>query len=191
MIDVKQTRRYCKDDISKIENYQKAISDETHTWEIHHRRETDEGLSGKELLKRGEYWQRPASELIFLRHDVHRRLHKFGNKYFLGKHHSEEARKKMSQALSGEKNHFFGKHHSKATRKKMSQAQSGEKNPMFGKHLSAAHKKKLSAAKSGEKNPMFGCRWYNNGVKSVLARSCPPGFVKGRLHLSHRSIGSR
>ena len=41
---------------------------------------------------------------------------------------SNETRKKMSDAHSGEKNHNFGKHHSEETRKKMSDAHSGEKH---------------------------------------------------------------
>lgn len=66
MINKKLARRYCSEDLSLIENYQEAISDKTQTWDIHHRRETDEGLSTRELMKRREYFQRPAGELIFL-----------------------------------------------------------------------------------------------------------------------------
>ena len=117
---------------------------------MHHRRETDEGLSARELIKKKEYLQRPACELIFLTGSEHRRLHNRGEKNpYFGKHHSEETKKKMSEAK-------IGTHHSEEHKKKISQALSGEKNPNFGKHFSEETKKKLSFAMSGEKNPLFG-----------------------------------
>ena len=84
-----------------------------------------------------------------------------------GKHHSAEARKKMSEANKGEKNPFFGKNHSAESRKKMSEAKKG-------KHFSEEHKRKLSEVHKGT-------NWYNNGVTSILAKTCPEGFVKGRI----------
>lgn len=104
MIDEYRAKKYCKDDISKIENYQEAISDEHEVWDIHHRRETDEGISGKELIRRKEYFWRHADELIFLKRIDHNKLHR------LGSHHCEKTKKKMSEAQSGEKSYFFGKH---------------------------------------------------------------------------------
>ncbi len=157
MIDKKSARRFCCEDLSKIENYQEAISDMSQTWDIHHRRETTEGISGKELIRRGEYFHRCASELIFLTKSQHHRLHWLGNKHRLGKTHTAESRKKMSRAHRGENNGFFGKRHTTTT------------------------KKKISEALSGEKNIHFGTRWYTDGVKNVRARSCPDGFVEGRL----------
>ena len=44
-----------------------------------------------------------------------------GNKYHLGKHHTEEARKKMSEAWS------YDKHFSYSTKKKLSEAHKGER----------------------------------------------------------------
>lgn len=35
MINEKQARKYCKEDISKIKNYEKAIADTTKTWQCH------------------------------------------------------------------------------------------------------------------------------------------------------------
>ena len=149
MIDKKRAIKYCKDDISLIENYDKAIADKTQVWDCHHRRETI--YSAKELIEIGEYYNRPACELIFLTPFDHRRLHK------LGKHHSAETRKKMSEANKGEKCYIFGKHLSEETRKKMSEANKGKN-----------HWTK-------------GTNWYNNGVKSIRAKTCPEGFVPGRL----------
>ena len=149
MIDKKRAIKYCKDDISLIENYDKAVSDTTQMWHCHHRRETI--YSVKELIDIGEYYNRPACELIFLTPFDHRRLHK------LGKHHSVETRKKISESNKGEKCYIFGKHLSEETRKKMSEANKGKNHWTKGTH------------------------WYNNGVKSIRAKTCPEGFVPGRL----------
>ena len=73
-------KRYCSEDISLIENYQEAISDEERTWDIHHRRESDsEGrtlFTGKQLIEMGLYFKRPASELIFVTRSMHWKLHR-------------------------------------------------------------------------------------------------------------------
>lgn len=69
----KTAQDYCCEDISNIENYQEAISD-SKMWHIHHKRE-DEGYAQHELIEHNLYFNRPASELIFLREDMHRRRH--------------------------------------------------------------------------------------------------------------------
>jgi len=69
---------------------------------------------------------------------------------------SEESKKKMSEALSGEKHPMYGKEHTEKAKQKMREANSGEKHPMYGKTLSGEIKKKLSEALSGEKHPMYG-----------------------------------
>jgi len=62
------------------------------------------------------------------------------NHYLYGKTHSEETRKKVSEALQGEKNHFYGKTHSEETIRKISEA---KKNP------SKETRRKMSEAKKG------------------------------------------
>ena len=109
----------------------------------------------------GEYYNRPAEELIFLTPNEHHRLHK------LGKHHSEESRKKMSESKKGEKCYIFGKHLSEETRKKMSESKKG-------KHPSEEARKKMSESKKGS-------YFFNNGVICVRAKTCPEGFVPGRI----------
>lgn len=37
MISLNTAKKYCKDDISKIENYEQAINDKENIWECHHR----------------------------------------------------------------------------------------------------------------------------------------------------------
>lgn len=130
MIHEYHSNLYCKDDVSKIENYGKAIADTTQTWDLHHRLELTldgEFAHSKEELKRlGMYYHRPYFELIFLSHSEHLSLHKKAvkgkNHPMYGLHHSEESRKKMSESKKGEKNYIYGKHLSEETRKKMSES---------------------------------------------------------------------
>ena len=92
MINEYFVKKYCNEDISLIENYDKAVVDKEQTWDCHHRRESE--TSKKELIKLGEYYNRPASELIFLTKSEHRALH------LKGKHHNEETKKKLSISCS-------------------------------------------------------------------------------------------
>ena len=169
MISTRTAKAYCRDDISFIENYDKAVSDTTQMWHCHHRRETIYSRSG--LIEIGEYYNRPAEELIFLTPNEHHRLHN------LGKHHLAEARKKISESKNG-------KHRSEETRKKISESKKG-------KHLSAETRKKLSESIKGKhrseetrkkmSESHKGNHWYNNGFKCIKAKTCPEGFVPGGL----------
>ena len=80
MINEKCAKSYCSDDISLIENYHEAIADEERMWDIHHRRESDsEGktlFTHKQLKEMGLYFNRPASELIFVTRSMHNKLHR-------------------------------------------------------------------------------------------------------------------
>ena len=193
MIDKNRAIKYCKNDISLIENYDKAIADKTQVWHCHHRRETI--FSKSDLIEIGEYYNRPACELIFLTKSEHTRLHQLGknvaeetcekmSEAHKGKHHSEETRKKMSESRNG-KHHSEetrkkmsesrkGKSISAETRKKMSESNKGKPSWMKDKHHSAEAKKKMGEAHKGK-------HWYNNGVTSIQTKTCPEGFVPGRL----------
>ena len=100
--------KYCKD-YKNIENYDKALADNFKGWECHHRLQTwnSDGerrlvdITQAELKALGMYYNRPAEELIFLTRSEHNSLHQKGNNHFLGKRHSEETRKKMSEAKKG------------------------------------------------------------------------------------------
>ena len=157
MINEKTANRYCRDELSKIENYDKAIADTTTIWHLHHRLElTLDGefaLTHKQLKMHDMYYNRPYYELIFLTPSEHRRLHMEGKNHPLfGKHIPYETRRKMSEAEKGEKNHFFGKHHSEETRRKMSEAKKGENHPLFGHHHSEETRRKISEAQKGKKH---------------------------------------
>ena len=104
-------KRYCSEPIENIENYDKAVNDSDNLWDCHHRLEVQgQFRNSAELLKRCRmYWHVPASQLIFLREDEHRRLHLTGkslsselkdkiSKSRMGHRMSEESRKKMSQS---------------------------------------------------------------------------------------------
>ena len=117
MINERYAKEYCCEDISKIENYGKAIADNTQTWEIHHRREISENKSRKQLKAENLYDNRPADELIFLTCAEHNRLH--------AKYLSEESKQKNRIA-------HLGKRHTETTKQKMSESKRGENNPMYG-----------------------------------------------------------
>ena len=159
MINEYFVKSYCKDDIALIENYGKAVSDKEHMWHCHHRRELE--TSRKELIKLGEYYSRPARELIFLTHSEHTALH------HKGKIFTEEHKQKLSESKKGKPTWMKGKHHTEETKKKLVIANKGKK-------MSEEAKQKLSEA-------FKALLWFNNGIKNVRARECPEGFVKGRL----------
>lgn len=154
-------KRYCKD-YKNIENYEKAKKDDFIGWNCHHRLETHNSdgerrlvdITQKELKALNMYYNRPAEELIFLTKSEHNILH---NK---GKHHSEEARRKMAESAKGKKI-------SEESKKKNSEAHKGKKH-------SEESKKKI-------RSTMKKLHWYNNGEINTRAKECLPGFIPGRL----------
>lgn len=100
-----------------------------------------------------------------------------GNKYHLGKKHSNEAKMKISQsntgksrssevkrkiseAIKGEKNGFFGKHHSDETKRKIAAHR-------IGTHHSESHKKMLSELFTGMK------WWHDAEGNTMRSKTCP------------------
>lgn len=77
MICETTVRKYCKDDISLIENYYEADKSEE-VYHCHHKREIDSNgneTSIEELKNAGLYYNRPAYELIFLTTKEHHYMH--------------------------------------------------------------------------------------------------------------------
>lgn len=114
--------------------------------------------------------------------------------------HTDEWKKKHSKMMIGRK-------HSEETKRKISDAQKGSKNHMYGKHLSEETKKKLSLAFSGKNNPMYGVRicgerhhfygskfvWINNGIvnkRGKINEPIPNGWVKGKIQKSKKYVES-
>ena len=176
--------RFCKC-YENIENYGKAKADNFKGWNCHHRLETHNSdgerrtvdITAAELKTLNIYYNRPASELVFLTISEHTTLH---NK---GKRRSEETKKKMSEALKGRQfseetrkkmsEALKGRHHSEETKKKMSEKAKGRLH-------TEETKKKISKAKKGN-TATKDMHWYNNGKINIMAYECQDGFVPGRI----------
>lgn len=134
MIDEFRAYAYCCEDISKIENYEAAVSSPD-KWVCHHRMETHRRngkprvtrLSQQDLIDWKLYFNRPASELVFMTRESQGKLHWVGRKF------SEDSRRKMSESHKGKKNP-----HSLEWRRKVSEATKGKK------HISEEQKNTLS-----------------------------------------------
>lgn len=210
---MRNLKYYCKD-YKNIENYEAAKKDNFVGWCCHHRLEThnsdgerrEVNISAAELEALGMYWNRPASELIFMKESEHKSLHWKGNQYPKGKKQSEETKKKRSEALKGKpkseehrKNLSIalkGKKQSEEHRRKNSECHKGQTPWNKGKKMPNDFRKKISEVNKGRKRTketkqkmsealkgkMKGMCWYNNGDKCIRAKECPDGFTPGRLH---------
>ena len=134
MINEYYAKKFCCEDLSLIENYDKAIADMTQTWHCHHRGEILPcgRFSVSDLKKFELYFNRPASELIFLTHSEHRRLHLKGVPL------SEDHKKAISDSKKGVPTGPMSEDHKKA----ISEAKKGIP-------LSEDHKKSISEAHKG------------------------------------------
>lgn len=178
--DYCKCKLFCCEDISLIENYDKAINDINNTYYCHHRLEThysnglrrvnEPDLTAKELKNKNLYYNRPANELIFLTNSKHSKLHfktrfeHFNELSCKEKFHeimkSEEYRNKLSESHKGKKR-------SKESKLKQSETCKGKK-------LSDETKQKMSKTQKGLK-------WFTNGIIVVHTSNCPEGFRHGRL----------
>lgn len=124
MISISKVKRYCKD-YTNIENYDKAVNDESQMWECHHRNE--QYYTRQDLKKMGLYYDCPPCELIFLTESEHMQIRKTCAGH-------DETRRKQSESLKGERHPLYGKHHSEEHKRKISEANKGERHPQYGKH---------------------------------------------------------
>ena len=170
MINFVTLKQYCKGDYTKIENYYKALSDTKQMWDIHHRAETDENKSMKQLKEEGRYYNVLPNDLIFLTRYEHNKIHQ------IDRSTSNETRKKQSIAKIGNKNPMYNK------------------NPLDFMTDEAVQEWKrkrseiMTGKLAGDKNPAYNKHHYNNGIISILAYECPEGFVAGILKRNKNTI---
>ena len=125
--NIYNAKRFCCEDISKIENYDKAINDKSDTvWDCHHKL----GIikTKKELQEMGLYYNRPASELMFLTHNEHRYLHNLFISIKIREKLSKSSKKLWESQEYREKHRIAntGRHLSEKTRDKISKAVKGK-----------------------------------------------------------------
>lgn len=127
MINIKDVKRYCKDDLSMIENYDVAInSDES--YDCHHRLEftinCEYAHSKEELIRMNMYYNRPYFELIFMKSSEHHAMHV--RHYNANRDYSftqtQEYREKMSKSCMGKGK---GIHKTDEHKKKLSDSHKG------------------------------------------------------------------
>ena len=95
-----------------------------------------------------------------------------------GYKHTEESKRKISEALKGENNPNYGKTLSEETRKKISEAKKGKNHPMYGKTHSEEARKKMSESQKGENNPMYGKKHSKEARKKISEAQNATGFYR-------------
>ena len=173
----KMVTYFCNEDISLIENYNEATNDNIQIWHCHHRKETDEGLSVKQLKEQGLYYHRPASELIFLTPREHCVLHQNNRK---GWHHTKETIMKMSESHKG-------KCYSEETKRKHSNTiinwYKTHDSPRKGKHNSNETNERIKEVNIGKK--MVNKNGVNTwAFKDEIQNYLDNGWVLGK----HKNI---
>lgn len=103
---------------------------------------------------------------------------------------SEETKNKIRFAISGENHPMYGKHHTEEAKKKISENHwdcSGENNPKYwkGKQFSEEHKNKISKANRGENNPMYG-KEHTEETKKKMSKN--HADFSGKNHPQAKSV---
>lgn len=183
----RKIEKICKD-FTKIENYEKAIADDSR-WECHHRLEThfsdgtprpaNAKLLREELVALGMYWDRPPEELIFLSKSEHVSWHASGYNYCKGRHLSEDHKQKISEGNKGKQRTSEQRERYSAAAKKRGISPETRAKMVANRHWqpTAEYRNAISKAFKNRK-------WWNNGVINRREFECPEGFVPGRLPFS-------
>ena len=116
-----------------------------------------------------------------------------GNSFYR-KHHSDEAKAKMSatkKALySNGKHPHIGMKRSKEAKQNISNSRKGQPSPkkgLPGKEWTQEHRDRMSAVYT-----KGTYTWWTDGVKNVRASECPAGFTKGRtMSATHKKALSK
>ena len=172
----------CNTSIDNVEGFDPEILESDRGWVLHHRLELedkfgnprDEEVSAWVLMRLGLYYNRPASELLWVRKGEHATMHNKLRKreaWNKGKTniYDDETRKNISDTL---KEYYKNnpKTVSEETKKKMSESNKGKPHPW---------------------NKEYG--WYNNGKIEMKCKQneVPLGFTKGRLTKEMRNNGNK
>ena len=119
MICLQTVKKFCKGNISEIENYDLAIADSDKCWHCHHKMEIQPDgvrLNRKWMIDHGIYFDQDPCMLVFLTESEHRSLHMLGHEVservksiarsnisklrkdnFKGHKHTEESKAKMRE----------------------------------------------------------------------------------------------
>ena len=99
-----------------------------------------------------------------------------GNSYNLNRRMSEETKKKISEAISGEKHPLYGTSRPKEVREKISKANRG-------RILTDEHKQKISDSLKGEKHPLYG-KSHSEETRNKIseAKKGTPSNMKNKKH---------
>lgn len=131
MIDEKQAKLICCENISNIYGYAEAVADKTQTWDLHHC--IGLAYSKQELIDMGLYYNQPAEYLMFVTRKQHKHLH---HKFM-----REDEHIKRSNAVKGAKNPNYGVKYSPERLKQMSKAMKGFRHTEESKRkISEGHK---------------------------------------------------
>lgn len=180
MINDYHVKEYCCEDPSLIENYEEAMAD-SETWVCHHRKGIELKKSIEELKAMGLYYNRPACELIFLKNEYHSHLHSSGENnpmygVSLPGHYGEKnGMYGKGYLITGEKNGMYNKHHTQEARDKISKATKGKNNPMYGKNAEdymteEAIREKRRKYSESMKGVNKNRKWMNNGSTNVFVK---------------------
>lgn len=186
MIHEINVSKFCNEDFSKIENYDKAISDPTQTWHCHHRLETHDengeklikNILKKELIKRGLYYNRPAKELIFLTEKEHASLHQAGRTL------SGETKKLLSERTTNQwKEHPLTEEQHRIMSEKQHKLKFYTNGIINLRAESCPEGFYEGVTRKTNKGTTTGMKWYTNGKIEIMRvpGTQPEGFVEGLL----------
>jgi group I intron endonuclease len=97
----------------------------------------EECTSFQHLIKREEYW------LNYYNAGNNPLFYNLHNDSY-GVQQTPDIRKKISESVTGERNHFFGKHHTDIAKQRIGNSRKGDKHYLYGKKMPEETKLKLA-----------------------------------------------
>ena len=166
------TYKFCSEDVSSIENYDKALLDTNLIYDCHHRLETHTSdgkrrlidLTVEELKALGVYYKRPANELILLNKSEHMILH------------SEN--RSLDIFTSDYQKRFKWFNNGKVEVRVLNCPDGFVPGRLsFTEEHNRLHSESVK-----------GYRHFTNGIKEVYCKECPEGFWQGRKKESVEAV---